>query len=81
MHRNFGLEILKKFVHAGCCNVQVLDLIGLEFCLCNGHPVETRLPTAFGPVKGGIIHKVIHILCGYSKKRFKYGDLACALLR
>jgi hypothetical protein len=78
MHRNFYLEILKKILHAACGDVQVLDFIGFAFCLWNGHPVETRLRTAFGAVKGGIIHKVIHILCGYFKKGFKYGHLACA---
>jgi hypothetical protein len=59
--------------------LQVIDFKGFVFCLHNGHPVETRLRPAFGAVKGGIIHKVIHKVCGYFKKFFKYGDLACAL--
>jgi hypothetical protein len=78
MHRNFYLEILKKIVGLLCTCVQVLDFMVFTFCLRNGHPVETRCSTAFGPVKGGIIHKVTHILCGYFKKRFRFWYLACA---
>jgi hypothetical protein len=76
MHRNFNLEIQKRILLAFCVRLQVIDFKGFAFCLRNGHPVETRLRTAFGPVKGGIIHKVIHTVCGYLKKFFKYGYLA-----
>ncbi len=76
MHRNFNLESLKRILSVWFGRLQVIDFKGFVFCLHNGHLVETRLRPAFGAVKGGFIHKVIHTVCGYFKKSFKYRHLA-----
>jgi hypothetical protein len=55
---------------------QVIDLLGLIFCLRNEQIKENAADTGVLPCQEGLVHNVIHRRCGYQKNPHEIRDLA-----
>ncbi|WP_312547311.1 hypothetical protein [Massilia sp.] len=56
--------------------MQVIDFPCVRHCTPFGHFVESRILPRFRDVKPRLFHKVIHKLCGYPEKPFRFAHLA-----